>query len=262
MRNIAMVVSYDGGAYQGFQSQPSGLTVQDELEKAIRRLSGQDVRLDGSGRTDAGVHAQGQVINFLSTSPIPVERWAIAMNGWLPHDIVVRSAHEMPEAFSSRKSAIRKTYRYSISTGKHPNVFNRRFRYHHYNPLDVEAMRVGIRHLLGEHDFSSFTSAGSTKKSHVRTVYEVRIERDGPDIHLFITGNGFLYNMVRIVVGTLLWVGEGKWKPDCIGPILAARDRSKAGPRAEAHGLVLWEVRYPEPFQMILDNDPASSLWP
>lgn len=260
MRNIAMVVSYDGGAYQGFQSQPSGLTVQDELEKAIRKLSGENVKIDGSGRTDAGVHAYGQVINFRSSSPIPIERWAVAMNSRLPQDIVVRSAHEMPPEFSSRKSAVRKTYRYSISTGRHPNVFNRRFRYHHYNPLDVEAMREGIRYLLGEHDFSSFTSAGSTKKSHVRTIYDVAIERDGNDIHTFIAGSGFLYNMVRIVMGTLLWVGEGKWPPSAMGPILAAKDRSKAGPRAEAHGLALWEVRYPEPFQACLDRDPTARL--
>ncbi|CAM4482660.1 tRNA pseudouridine(38-40) synthase TruA [Paenibacillus tarimensis] len=260
MRTVAMIVSYDGTAYSGFQSQPQGQTVQDEIQLALQRLTGEAIKIDGSGRTDAGVHAYGQVFSFITGSPIPMKRFAMALNGWLPNDIIVRSAHEMPAGFHARIHAVRKTYRYSITTGKYPNVFTNRYRFHHYNPLDVDAMREAIVHLLGEHDFSSFTSAGSTKRSHVRTIHEVRIEQDGDDIHTFVTGNGFLYNMVRIIMGTLMWVGEGKWKPERMSQVIKAMDRSQAGPKAGAQGLTLWEVGYPEPFSQCLQIDPANDL--
>jgi tRNA pseudouridine38-40 synthase len=237
MRNICMVVSYDGTAYNGFQTQPIGRTIQDEIEKAI-------IRIDGSGRTDAGVHAYGQVFNFRTQSPIPVERWALALNTRLPNDIVIRRAEEVPESFHSRRWAKRKTYRYSIGTGKHPDVFRRSYQFHHYNPLDVEAMRRALEYLVGEHDFTSFTSIHSTKSSHVRTIYEARMEVSEGVIHTYITGNGFLYNMVRIIMGTLLWIGEGKWKSDYMAEILKAQNREKAGPKAMAHGLTLMDVSY------------------
>lgn len=244
MRNICVKVSYDGAEFNGFQSQPYGRTVQDEIEKAIKHLTGETIIIIGSGRTDAGVHAQGQVFNFYTESAIPTERWAIALNTRLPKDIVITEAIDVPEHFHSRRSAKRKTYRYSIDTGKFPNVFGRQYRFHHPAPLHVDNMREGLKHLIGEHDFTSFTSTRSTKPHHIRKVYEAVLVQEGPFVHLYITGNGFLYNMVRIIMGTLLWVGEGKLAPYDIKRILEGCDRSLAGPTAMAHGLMLMDVEY------------------
>ncbi|RXZ82817.1 tRNA pseudouridine(38-40) synthase TruA [Paenibacillaceae bacterium] len=244
MRNICMTVSYDGTAYYGFQTQPAGRTVQDEVERAIGKLTGEQVKIHGSGRTDAGVHAYGQVFHFHTASPIPVERWALAMNTWLPDDIIIRHAEEVPLAFHARRAAIRKTYRYSIRLGPTPDVFRRRYEFHHYSPLMIEPMREALTYLIGEHDFTSFTSIRSTKKSHVRTIYEAyAVEEDGV-LHTYFTGNGFLYNMVRVIMGTLMRIGEGKAAASDIPNILAARDRSLAGPKAMAHGLTLMRVEY------------------
>jgi tRNA pseudouridine38-40 synthase len=265
-RNLCLVISYDGTAYFGFQSQPSGNTVQDKLEEAIRILTGEHIHVTASGRTDAGVHARCMIANFYTTSKIPVERWAIALNGRLPDDIVVHSAREVAEEFHSRRHAIRKTYRYTINCCKFPDLFRRKYEFHHPTPLDIGAMKKGLQYLLGEHDFSSFTSPLSTKPHHVRTVYEARLEADeGSDViptlleefdgqrypgktrgvyHLYVTGNGFLYNMVRIIAGTILQVGEGKRTPVDMVSILAARNRAKAGPTAVPHGLTLWNVEY------------------
>ncbi|WP_036708485.1 tRNA pseudouridine(38-40) synthase TruA [Paenibacillus pinihumi] len=244
MRNICMTVSYDGTAYNGFQIQPIGRTIQGEIEKVIHLLTGETIKIHGSGRTDAGVHARGQVFHFHTGSQIPVERWAIALNSRLPDDIVIQSAEEKHLDFHSRRSAKRKTYRYSIRTGKHPNVFNRHFEFHHYSPLNTEAMRSALSHLVGEHDFTTFTSIHSTKQSHVRTIYEAKLVEEDDVIHTYFTGNGFLYNMVRIIMGTLMKIGEGKIIADDMPMILAACDRSKAGPKAMAHGLILWSVEY------------------
>ncbi|KIL36342.1 tRNA pseudouridine synthase A [Cohnella kolymensis] len=271
MRNIGLIVSYDGTGYQGFQTQPGGNTIQNKLEEAIYLLSGESVRLIGSGRTDAGVHARGQVVNFHTSSSIPAERWERALNARLPDDIVVQSAFPAPLEFHSRRWAVRKTYRYSINCNRNPDLFRRHYQFHHHTPLNFEAMRSGLGHLLGEHDFSSFTSPQSTKPSHIRTIIDAKLVvednaeafpekpvlqawdtkqypgRQRGIVHLYITGNGFLYNMVRIITGTLIQVGEGKRSPDDMGIILAAKDRSKAGPTAVPHGLTLWEVEY-EPF--------------
>jgi tRNA pseudouridine38-40 synthase len=253
VRNIGLLVSYDGSAYNGYQSQPGGNTIQDRLEEAIRLLTGETVRVIGSGRTDAGVHARGQVVNFRTESRIPVERWALALNTRLPDDIVVLAAAEVPADFHARHSAVRKTYRYTINSCRFPDVFRRRYQFHHPTPLDFGAMREGAQHLLGEHDFSSFASPQSALPHHVRTLYEARLELERQDeggeagrgiVHLYVTGNGFLYNMVRIIAGTLIQVGEGKRAPGDIAAILAARDRSQAGPTAVPHGLALWEVEY------------------
>ncbi|MFB9276846.1 tRNA pseudouridine(38-40) synthase TruA [Cohnella cellulosilytica] len=271
MRNIALIVSYDGTDYSGFQSQPGESTVQGKLEEAIFKLSGERARLLGSGRTDAGVHARCQVVNFLTSSSIPIERWAIALNTRLPGDIVVQSAYLVPDNFHSRHHALNKTYRYTINCNRVPDLFRRRYEFHHPTPLDLEAMREGLAYLVGEHDFSTFTSPLSTKPSHVRTIVranlelESRLESDGlyanpiynrewderhyPGktrgiVHLYVTGTGFLYNMVRIIAGTLIQVGEGKREPQNVADILAARDRALAGPTAVPHGLSLWEVVY------------------
>lgn len=246
LRNICMKVSYDGSGYNGFQSQPDGNTVQDKIEKAIRMLTGEEILIIGSGRTDAGVHAKGQMFNFHTASEIPIERWPVAINSRLPGDIVILDAYEVPEAFHARRSAKRKTYRYTIDTGKFPDVFGRQYRFHHYRPLNVPAMQQAIAHLIGTHDYTSFTSTHSTKSSHVRTIYEAYIEQEGPFVHVYVTGSGFLYNMVRIIVGTLIKVGVGRIAPDQFPAILAACDRAKAGPTAIPQGLTLWEVQYSE----------------
>jgi len=265
-RNICLVIGYDGSAYSGFQSQPNGNTVQDRLEEAIRLLTGDRTHVTGAGRTDAGVHARKMAVNFYTQSQIPIERWAVALNTRLPEDIAVHSAHEVPEPFHARRHAIRKTYRYTINCRKFPDLFRRKYEFHHPTPLNVEAMKAGLQHLIGEHDFTSFTSPLSTKPHHVRTVFEARMVSEplGDAVptyleqfdelryagksrgvyHIFITGNGFLYQMVRIIVGTILQVGEGKRMPEEIASILESRDRSKAGPTAVPHGLTLWNIEY------------------
>jgi tRNA pseudouridine38-40 synthase len=253
VRNLRFIISYNGTAYSGFQTQPRGNTIQDELEQSIKQLTGEKVKVISSGRTDAGVHARGQVINFLTNSAIPVERWCLALNTRLPSDIVVLTAEEVPLDFHSRKAAKRKTYCYAIRMARFPNVFHRNFEFHHYTPLDVEAMREALECLIGEHDFSSFCTVRTDKEILVRTIYEARIEVF-PDemadeykigsLRVIITGSGFLYNMVRIIVGTLFQIGEGKRASRDMRRILEARDRSQAGPTAEAIGLTLWQVEY------------------
>lgn len=273
MQNIGLIISYDGTDYSGFQSQPSGNTVQDKIEEAIAHLSGEKVKLIGSGRTDAGVHARAQVANFTTTSSIPPERWALALNGRLPGDIAIQSAFAVPPEFHARRGAIRKTYRYTINCNRIPDVFRRKYEFHHPAPLDFAAMRAGLTHLIGEHDFTSFTSPLSTKPHHVRTILETGLEISSAQpaaswvpnryhseeydlLHypgkqrgradIFITGTGFLYQMVRIIVGTLIQVGEGRKSPEEMAEILVARNRAKAGPTAMPHGLTLWEVVYGE----------------
>ncbi|CAH0120708.1 MULTISPECIES: tRNA pseudouridine(38-40) synthase TruA [unclassified Paenibacillus] len=254
MRNICMVVSYDGTGYYGFQTQPGHNTIQDKIEAAILSLTGETVKIISSGRTDAGVHAYGQVFNFATHSSIPLERWSLALNTRLPKDIVIRSAREVPPDFHARRSAKRKTYRYTINANQFPDVFHRHFQFHHPTKLDVEEMRKALAHVVGTYDYTSFASRKSTKASHVRTIYEAWIEqdlsgavpgtRDQGVLHTYMTGNGFLHNMVRIIMGTLLRVGQGKLGSEEIPRILAAKDRSAAGPTAVAHGLALWDVAY------------------
>jgi len=253
VRNIAMVIGYDGTGYSGFQTQPSGNTIQDKLEEAIRHLTGEDVKIHGSGRTDAGVHSRGQVIHFHTESSIPIERWSLAVNTRLPHDIMVYQAWEAPMEFHARKSAKRKTYRYSIQRSRFPDVFHSRTRFHHPLSLDTEAMRTALAMLQGEHDFTSFCTVRSVIETKIRRIYETSLvfescplpgDEQAGVIHIDITGNGFLYNMVRIIVGTLIDIGQGKRKSSDMGVILAARDRGKAGPTAVAHGLTLWRVEY------------------
>lgn len=250
MRNLRFTISYDGTAYYGFQTQPNGNTVQDKLEQAIKMLTGETVKVISSGRTDAGVHARGQVINFTTSSVIPVERWCLALNTRLPKDIVALCAEEVPLSFHSRKSAKRKTYCYTIRTSRFPDVFQRPYEFHHPAALNIEAMQESLPCLVGEHDFSSFCTVRTDKEVRVRTVYEARLEiereNDGKvsSLRLFIKGSGFLYNMVRIIVGTMLQIGEDKRASSDMQRILEARNRAAAGPTAEAIGLTLWSVEY------------------
>lgn len=253
VRNIAMVIGYDGTGYSGFQTQPSGNTIQNKLEEAISHLTGEGVKIHGSGRTDAGVHARAQVIHFLTESRIPIERWSLALNTRLPPDIMVYTAWEASPDFHARRSAKRKTYRYSIQRSKYPDIFNSRTRFHHPLALDTDAMRSALNQLQGKHDFTSFCTVRTAMESKVRILYDTRLEfvseplpgdEQAGVIHIDITGNGFLYNMVRIIVGTLIDIGQGKRKSSDMGVILEAKDRGKAGPTAVAHGLTLWRVEY------------------
>jgi tRNA pseudouridine38-40 synthase len=252
MRNLIMTVSYDGTNYFGFQAQPGGNTIQDRIEKAIGHLTGENITITSSGRTDAGVHARAQIFNFHTASSIPLERWAFALNSRLPPDIRILEARMADPEFHARRWAKRKTYRYTINNNRTPDVFQRHLQYHHPTPLDVEAMRHALQTLIGEHDFTSFCSVGSTKLSHVRTIFDAVIERHpntelsaSPGlIHITVTGSGFLQHMVRIIVGTLLQVGEGKRNAADMEAVLKAKDRSRAGPTAMSHGLMLWEVVY------------------
>lgn len=253
MRNLCMTVSYDGTGYNGFQVQPGLNTIQEHIENSIRQLTGEKLKITASGRTDAGVHARAQVFNFHTHSQIPLERWSLAINTRLPDDIVVCEAKEMPLDFHSRRSAKKKTYRYTIRVGRYPNLFLRHTEFHHPTPLDIESMKEGLRHVVGVHDFTSFCSARSDKENRVRTIYDAWIQCEPFDdrlnsyaMHIYLTGSGFLYNMVRIIVGTLIEVGEGKRSSESISSILAAKNRRLAGPTAMPHGLMLWEVNYDE----------------
>ncbi|MBP1153585.1 MULTISPECIES: tRNA pseudouridine(38-40) synthase TruA [unclassified Paenibacillus] len=253
MRNICITISYDGTAYNGFQTQPEKKTVQDHLEHAILKLTGEEIKLTSSGRTDAGVHARGQVVNFYTSSCIPIERWCLAINSWLPRDIIVWDAMQVADGFHARRSAKQKTYRYTIRCGRYIDTFKRHFEVHHPTSLNVEAMRAGLNQLIGEHDFTSFCSTRSVAPSHIRNIYDAWIECEPVDedlqsfaMHIYITGNGFLYNMVRIITGTLIQIGEGKRQSSEMRSILEAKDRSMAGPTAMPHGLMLWKVFYGE----------------
>lgn len=272
MRNLCMTVSFDGTNYYGFQSQPDGNTIQDHLESAIRQLTGEEIKVIGSGRTDAGVHAYRQMFNFHTESAIPVERWCLALNGRLPKDIVILEAREVNPLFHARHSAKRKTYRYTINANQYPDVFARHLQLHHPGILNIEAMKEAVTYLVGTYDYTSFASRHSTKRSHVRTIYDAHIEvdtskcraghaRDQGVVTLSISGNGFLQHMVRIIVGTLLQVGEGKRTPGDMKRILQAKDRGAAGPTAEGIGLMLWNVEYnfleerPEPPSFALEEE-------
>lgn len=254
MRNLCMRISYDGTNYSGFQSQSHRQTIQDEIESALLALTGEEIVITSSGRTDAGVHARRQVINFVTASPIALRRWCLALNHLLPHDIRALEVKEVPMTFHARRAANRKTYRYTINNYRHGDVLQRHYQYHHPVPLDIEAMQAALTCIIGEHDFTSFCSVKSTKASHVRTIYDVQLEVEqlprradaGALIHLIITGNGFLYHMVRIIVGTLVYIGEGKLQSEDMPQILAAKDRSLAGPTAPAQGLILEDVQYDE----------------
>ncbi len=254
MRNIRVTICYDGTEYHGFQVQPGVPTIQAALIEAVASVTGETVPVHGSGRTDAGVHARGQVVNFETSSQLPIDRWCQALNARLPRDIAVWAAEEVPSSFHARKSSKRKTYCYTINGNRYPDPMHCRTEYHHPGRLDVLAMQEAMRRLEGEHDFTSFCSVRAESESKVRTIYEARLvqsEVEGMEtapgvgrLRLFFTGNGFLYNMVRIMAGTLLAVGEGKLRADDIPRILQAKDRGLAGPTAKPHGLSLWSVDY------------------
>jgi tRNA pseudouridine38-40 synthase len=244
MPNIKLIIEYEGTAYGGWQSQTNASTVQDALQDAIRKVTGEVVKLYGSGRTDSGVHALGQVANFKTDTGIPAERYASAINTLLPDDIRVKSSCLVPDRFHAQFSATGKRYRYTIFNDRPGTALYRRTSWHVGQRLDREAMESAAAHFLGTHDFTAFQSAGGVIRETVKTVTKSEIGSDGPFITFDVAADGFLYNMVRIMTGTLVKVGRGKLKPDDIPAILDSKDRERAGYTAPAHGLCLMEVYY------------------
>ncbi|WP_418791451.1 tRNA pseudouridine(38-40) synthase TruA [Phosphitispora sp. TUW77] len=245
MRNIKVLLEYDGTNYHGFQRQTDDLpTIQKSLEEALGLLVKYPVTVTGSGRTDAGVHALGQVINFFSECRIPVDRLPLAMNSLLPKDIAAIEAQEVDAGFHAQFSARSKVYRYHIYNSRIPSAFERLYSYHVPQGLDIERMRQAARYMVGEHDFTAFRAAGSCAKTSVRHVYRLDIEHTPPHIYITVEANGFLYNMVRIISGTLLYVGRGKLSPSEVRDIVNSGRREEAGPTVPPQGLFLMEVKY------------------
>ena len=243
MQNIKLTLSYDGSGYHGFQLQTNALTVQEVLEEAIATVFGSPVRVTAAGRTDTGVHALGQVVNFSVSTRIPPARVPYALNAVLPADIVVNKAEAVSDSFHARYSALSKVYSYTIDNAPHPRVLSRRYSYHVKHPLDVTSMAAVSSQLVGLHDFASFKASGSTVRTTVRHLMRLEIKESDFFITITAEADGFLYNMMRIITGTLIEVGRGKRQPD-LTRVLAARDRAASGWTVPAHGLVLREVKY------------------
>ena len=245
MRNIRLLIQYEGTRYQGWQKQTStDNTIQGKLETLLTRMCGEQIQIQASGRTDAGVHALGQVANFHTDSQMSVEEMLSYINQYLPEDIAVVEIAEAAPRFHSRLNATRKYYRYRIINNDIPNIFWRRYAWEMSESLDLEAMRRAAELLCGEHDFKSFTSAKKGKKSTVRRIDSIEItEKDGFVVMDF-EGDGFLHHMVRILVGTLVEVGLGKRTPESMEELLEAKNRELAGPLVPSKGLMLMKVTY------------------
>lgn len=246
MTRYKAIISYDGTNYAGFQIQPNAVTIQEVIEATLKRLnSGKPVTIHPSGRTDSGVHAVGQVIHFDLPQKRDVEKLRFALDTQTPEDISILSIEEVTEDFHARYLATGKEYHYHVDTGKSPNPFKRLYAAHYRYELDLESMRRAARFIEGEHDFSVFCATGSSVEDKTRTVYSVTIEEVGEDELLFIfKGNGFLYKMVRILVGTLLKIGNGQLPEDAIQRALANQDKKMTGPTAQPEGLFLMKVDY------------------
>lgn len=245
MKNIMIEIEYDGTNYSGWQVQPNARTVQGEIMKVLKKLTGKDITINGSGRTDAGVHAYGQVATFNMESNIPIDRLPLALNSNLPKDISIVNAKEMPKGFHARYNAIGKRYIYKIYRNRYRSAILRNYSYHMYSKLDYEKMQQAAKLLLGTHDFRGFMSSGSSVEDTVRTIHKLDIINNDSSLYIHIEGNGFLYNMVRIITGTLLEIGSGKIPVDQINKILEIKDRSLSGHTAPPQGLFLDKVFYP-----------------
>jgi len=245
-RNIRMVIAYDGTDFHGWQTQPGLRTVQDLVEQAVRRVVRHQVTINGASRTDAGVHARGQVANFLTTCTIPCENLRLAIGSRLPKDISILHAREVPADFRASSSPLSKLYRYRIHNHAHRPVEDhlQRYTYHFWQPLDVERMQQAADYLVGEHDFAAFATSGHQRQSTVRTILRCEVYRHYHEVRIDVEGTGFLYNQVRNIVGTLIEVGRGHWPVERMPEILASRDRTQAGPTAPPRGLCLQWIRY------------------
>ena len=244
-RNIRLKIAYDGSRYNGWQKQGNtDNTIQGKLEKLLFLMTGEEIEIHGSGRTDAGVHALAQIANFHTDSQMTTEEMKKYFAKYLPSDIAVLEVDEVKDRFHSRLNATRKCYEYRIWNSEIANVFERKYVYQIEERLDVDAMRRAAEAFVGTYDFAGFHSTKRMKKSTVRTIYSIEVMQIGEEIRIRYEGNGFLYNMVRILTGTLIEVGQGKRKPEDMQELILAQDRSKAGFTAPAHGLRLSYVSY------------------
>lgn len=244
VKNLKMVIAYEGTHYAGFQLQINGPTIQGELEKAIKKITSEVVNVYGAGRTDSGVHATGQVVNFFSHSEIPAQNLQKALNSVLPVDILVKSVAEVLPNFHARQSAQTKTYIYRLYNSEQRPLFERNLVYHYKKPLNFVVMQKAITCIVGKHDFKSFQAAGTAVQHTIRRVNYCSLEVDGPELKFTINADGFLYHMVRNIVGTLIIIGQGKMDIPRFQTIMNAKDRNLAGPTAPALGLCLAEVFY------------------
>lgn len=245
MKNYKATIQYEGSRYQGWQKQTKTVnTIQGRLETLLSKLTGETVRVHGSGRTDAGVHAYGQVISFSCNTSFLTSELMEEINRYLPDDIAVIELKEASPRFHARLNASEKTYRYRVLNTAVPHIFDRRYVFVYPHHMQEEAIRKGMEYLCGTHDFQAFTSKKNGKKSTVRTVYEIRLERIGDEWQFTFRGDGFLYHMVRIMTGTLLEIGSGSRTAESIPDVLESRDRSRAGFLAPAQGLALMKVDY------------------
>ncbi len=244
MRNIKLTIEYDGKDFNGWQKQPNKLNIQGEIERAIKEISGEKVELIASGRTDAGVHALGQVANFKTNIKIPINKIPIALNTKLKASIRILNAEEVDERFHSRYNCKKKTYRYIINNSENGTAIYRNLEYHYPQKLNVETMNEAAQSFVGEHDFKGFKASGTSSKSSVRTIYSAKVFKEKERVIIELTGNGFLYNMVRIIAGTLIDVGIGKIEAKNISNIIKSGDRKKAGKTLPPNGLYLVNVEY------------------
>jgi len=244
MRNLRLDIEYDGTNYHGWQVQKNAPSVAGAIEQALEQVLQHPVRLNGSGRTDAGVHALGQVANFLTEHTIPEENLQRALNSLLPRDIVIRRVVEASPGFDARRDAVLRCYRYQCFLGEHPSALYRHLTLYVRRPLDIEAMRRAAKYFVGTYDFSALRSAHCDAKGPVRTVTACEVLDERPFLYIDVKAHAFLRSQVRIMAGTLLEVGQGRRPPDDIPAILASKDRKRAGPTLPAKGLILMEVRY------------------
>ena len=245
MRNIKLTIQYDGSRYKGFQRlKDNDNTIQGKIEDVLTRMTEEKIEIIGSGRTDMGVHAYKQVANFKTNSNLSVEKMNDYLYKYLPEDIVIKDICEVDDRFHARYNAKGKVYLYRINNVKHHDVFLRKYTTHVEKPLDIEVMKEASKYLIGEHDFTSFASSKSKKKSNVREIYSITINKNKEVIDIFVEGNGFLYNMVRIIVGALIDVGLHRKSPEDIKEMLERKDRSQASDTAPAKGLYLYSVKY------------------
>ena len=244
MKRVLLVVAYEGTAYRGWQVQPNGITIESVLNEKLSELLGEEIEVIGASRTDSGVHSLGNVAVFDTNARMPADKISYALNQRLPEDIVVQESREVPPDFHPRKCRSRKTYEYRILNRRFPVPTLRRDTYFYYRPLNLERMQQAADYLVGVHDFKSFCSIHTQAQETVREVYSCQVTKQDEVITLRITGAGFLYNMVRIIAGTLIQVGIGELKPEEIPVILERKDREAAGPTAPAHGLTMVGIEF------------------
>lgn len=255
MRTFCMVVSYDGSAYSGWQRQSSHQSIQGTIEKRLSKLINETVQINGAGRTDAGVHSlSGQTASFEIEANISAEQLKYALNRALPDSIYIETVAEMPEIFHARYHAIGKTYEYVINQDVKPSPIRHNYCHYVAERLDIEAIEQAIHHFKGTHDFAGFMASGSSVENTIRTIYEFELLKEGGDLRFRISGDGFLYNMIRIIVGLLIQIGRGKIPPNEVTKIILSKDRNRAKWTAPANGLYLKKVHYPLNYDVILNG--------